>query len=265
MAKTIIHLVRHAQVSAPSSKCRNACLVNHIPKGYHNLSVANQGLRDPRLTPLGEQQCAGLRASFPHHHRITHLVASPMRRTLYTCLLGFAADPPRPPRRPHAPVGSDDYHLAESDAAPAGVDAATLPGTGNGPKLGFAQPVIALPWVQEVSDLPCDVGSALSVLRAEFEETTVDLSQVPDDWTDKSSPGSHWRPEIEAIEARAKVARRWLRDLGRKWAEEQGNADRDAEIVVVTHGGFVHFLSGDWEGMEWGSGKTSNFRASWPV
>ncbi|PNY28675.1 Phosphoglycerate mutase family protein, partial [Tolypocladium capitatum] len=65
MAPTI-HLVRHAQ-------------------GVHNLSVENEALRDPDLTPLGEQQCAALRASFPHHARITRLAASPLRRTLRTC------------------------------------------------------------------------------------------------------------------------------------------------------------------------------------
>lgn len=69
MAPTI-HLVRHAQ-------------------GYHNLCVENEKLRDPDLTPLGEQQCRDLRAAFPHHDRLVRLVASPMRRTLHTCIMGF--------------------------------------------------------------------------------------------------------------------------------------------------------------------------------
>ncbi|EHK98930.1 hypothetical protein M7I_5221 [Glarea lozoyensis 74030] len=70
MPKTTLHLVRHAQ-------------------GYHNLSTANHTLPDPSLTPLGESQCADLAASFPYHSQITHLVASPLRRTLYTALLSF--------------------------------------------------------------------------------------------------------------------------------------------------------------------------------
>lgn len=69
--KVTIYLVRHAQ-------------------GYHNLNTANHALPDPDLTPLGEQQCRDLRANFPYHSKITHLVASPLRRTLYTCLLSFA-------------------------------------------------------------------------------------------------------------------------------------------------------------------------------
>jgi broad specificity phosphatase PhoE len=70
MGKSIITLVRHAQ-------------------GYHNLSVANEKLPDPDLTPLGEAQCSALSATFPSPEKITHLVASPLRRTLYTCLLSF--------------------------------------------------------------------------------------------------------------------------------------------------------------------------------
>ncbi|KAM0461031.1 hypothetical protein ACHAO4_001830 [Trichoderma viride] len=72
MAPTL-HLVRHAQ-------------------GYHNLSKENEKLPDPDLTPLGIQQCADLRAQFPHHAKLKGLVASGMRRTLYTCINGFGVD-----------------------------------------------------------------------------------------------------------------------------------------------------------------------------
>ncbi|RWA04348.1 hypothetical protein EKO27_g10755, partial [Xylaria grammica] len=67
----VIHLVRHAQ-------------------GYHNLSRENQWIRDPDLTELGKAQCAELCKKFPYHDKITHLVASPIRRTLFTCQLSFA-------------------------------------------------------------------------------------------------------------------------------------------------------------------------------
>ncbi|UKZ67734.1 uncharacterized protein TrAtP1_008892 [Trichoderma atroviride] len=72
MAPTL-HLVRHAQ-------------------GYHNLSKENEKLPDPDLTPLGIQQCAHLRAHFPHHAQLKGLVASGMRRTLYTCINAFGVD-----------------------------------------------------------------------------------------------------------------------------------------------------------------------------
>ncbi len=67
----IIYLVRHAQ-------------------GYHNLSLENQQIPDPDLTPLGESQCDELCKKFDAHDKITHLVASPIRRTLHTCLRSFA-------------------------------------------------------------------------------------------------------------------------------------------------------------------------------
>lgn len=68
-----VHLVRHAQ-------------------GYHNLSKENEKLPDPSITPLGEQQCDELRASFPHHGEIAHIVSSPMRRALQTSIRAFGQE-----------------------------------------------------------------------------------------------------------------------------------------------------------------------------
>lgn len=59
-------------------------------------------------------------------------------------------------------------------------------------------------------------------------------------WNHKG-PGSKWSPEKKHLEARAKAARRWLRDLGQKSGD-------DAEIVVVTHGGYLHYFTDDWDG-----------------
>ncbi|KAG6361386.1 hypothetical protein INS49_009613 [Diaporthe citri] len=181
-----VHLVRHAQ-------------------GFHNLNVPNQQIPDPYLTATGKEQCAALRASFPHHDRLTHLVASPMRRTLQTCEQSF---------RPAVEAGLK---------------------------------VVAQPLVQEVSTLPCDTGSEPEVLAAEFG-AWADLSGVPKGWNDKTSAGSPWAPRIEALEGRARIARVWLRDLGRKWKAE-GRGDT-ADIVVTTHGGFLHFLTQDWDGLD---------------
>ncbi|OHE91683.1 phosphoglycerate mutase [Colletotrichum orchidophilum] len=179
-----IHLVRHAQ-------------------GFHNLSLENETLRDPLLTDKGKQQCADLRAAFPHHAQITHLVASPLRRTLYTCLLGFGSDAA-------APVGK-------------------------------SLKVLALPEVQEVSDAPCDTGSAIEDIEGEFAGR-VDFGRVPEDWIDKSSPGSRWEPTLEKLEKRSAEARRALRKL-------VGDVQGDAQVVVVSHGGILHFLTDDWSGI----------------
>lgn len=68
-----IHCVRHAQ-------------------GFHNLSVANHSMHDPLLTPFGEQQCRDLQKNFPYHSQVDLVVASPLKRTIYTALLAFSND-----------------------------------------------------------------------------------------------------------------------------------------------------------------------------
>ncbi|ORY61514.1 histidine phosphatase superfamily [Pseudomassariella vexata] len=180
----IIHLVRHAQ-------------------GYHNLSEANQQIRDPDLTPLGKQQCEALCKKFPSHEKITHLVASPMRRTIYTCLLSFA------------------------------------------PVAKRGRKVIALPDAQEVSFLPCDVGLEREKLKEEFGDE-VDLSLVHEGWNDKSIDSKYY-PDAIKLESRAREVRLWLRNLVQ-------SASDDSQVVLVTHGGILHFLTQDWDGLRPGSG-----------
>ncbi|KAF7539464.1 hypothetical protein G7Z17_g12422 [Cylindrodendrum hubeiense] len=175
MAPTI-HLVRHAQ-------------------GFHNLSHAAEQLHDPDLTPLGEQQCANLRAAFPHHAKLTKLMASPMRRTVYTCLKAF----------------------------------------GNNNLL----PITALPEFQEISLQPCDVGTAVPVVSAEFAGKA-DYSRVEETWIEKG-PDSPYEPTLEKLLARAKKGRHTLREFA-------GNGDE--HILVVTHGGYLHFLTDDWQGVD---------------
>ena len=183
MGKTILTLVRHAQ-------------------GYHNLNHANEQLPDPDLTPLGESQCRALSTAFPSPEKITHLVASPLRRTLYTCLLSFP------------------------DAVSRGLT------------------VLAVPELQETSRQPCDTGSELSRLQAEFGKgpfaDTVDLSHVHEGWNSKTG---RWSPAKAATEARARDARLILRGIAQE-------SDEDKEIIVVTHGAFLHYFTENWEGFD---------------
>ncbi|KAL1306223.1 hypothetical protein AAFC00_004315 [Neodothiora populina] len=73
MAPSTITCVRHAQ-------------------GFHNLTVANHAIHDPLLTPMGEEQCRILAQNFPKAHmdQIELIIASPLKRTIYTALLSFA-------------------------------------------------------------------------------------------------------------------------------------------------------------------------------
>ncbi|KAH8684741.1 phosphoglycerate mutase family protein-like protein [Tricladium varicosporioides] len=184
MPTTYLHLVRHAQ-------------------GHHNLCAANHTLPDPSLTTLGEQQCQALSQTFPDPQRITHLVASPLRRTLYTCLLSFPA------------------------------------------AVASGKKVLALPELQETSDLPCDTGSSPSKLHEEFDgKGQVDLSRVHEGWNSKTG---RWAANAAATEARARVARLFLRTLGSQSVTSTGE---DQHIVVVTHGGYLHYFTEDWDGHE---------------
>jgi len=157
-------------------------------------------MHDPELTPLGVQQCQALRSVFPYHAKVTHLVVSPLRRTLYTCLMAF------------------------SDEVASGIK------------------VIALPLIQETSDLPCDTGSDLDELMVEFPDGNIDLSLVPEGWNNNEGI---YAPEASKIEKRSREARIWLREIATKVEGEQ-----EVHIVVVTHGGFLHYFTEDWVGSE---------------
>lgn len=121
-----VYLIRHAQ-------------------GYHNLSPSHHNIRDPLLTPAGEQHCRLLSTQISDIQSIDCIVASPSRRTLYTALVTFK------------PVLE-----AKADLK-----------------------IIALPELQETSMMPCDVGASVDELRLEFEGKQVDLSHVYDGWNDK--------------------------------------------------------------------------------
>ena len=72
----------------------------------------------------------------------------------------------------------------------------------------------------------------------------IDLSLVQSDWNDKSSD-TPWAPDKTSVAARAHKARLYLRKLAQDFERETG---KEAHIVVVTHGGLLHFLTEDWCG-----------------
>ena len=59
----------------------------------------------------------------------------------------------------------------------------------------------------------------------------VDLALVTDGW---NSNVGKWAPDTKALEARARETRQWLK------------ARPEKEVVLVTHGGFLHYLTEDW-------------------
>lgn len=91
--------------------------------------------------------------------------------------------------------------------------------------------IIAIPEFQETSAAPCDTGSSVPVLTKHFAADPVDFDAVPADWNCKRGK---WGPHEKEIQKRAHVARSWLKSRQEK------------EIVVVSHGGFLHYLTEDW-------------------
>ena len=187
-----IHFVRHAQ-------------------GYHNLGAQFSNIRDPRLTPVGESQCANLqKGHFPAERQqsLSLIAASPLTRTLHTAFIAFQSA------------------LTKKDSK-------------------CKPTILAIPDAQETSDYPCDTGSDVPVLQKLCEEQKwpVDLSLLKDDWNVKTIDG-RYSPASSALVVRARDCRKFLREKARELSD---SGDKDVEIVLVTHGGYLHYLTGDWE------------------
>lgn len=185
-----IHLVRHAH-------------------GFHNLGYEFHALQDPRLTPVGESQCATLQRKHcppSSQSNISLVAASPLCRTLHTAHLVFS----------------------------------TALGNGKAPPT-----ILAIPDAQETSDYPCDTGSDVDVLRGICAEQgwSADLSLVTEGWNVKTL-GSRYGPANDALKARARDTRILLRQKAREFARA---GDEDVEIVLVAHGGYMHYITDDWE------------------
>ncbi|ETN39790.1 uncharacterized protein HMPREF1541_06016 [Cyphellophora europaea CBS 101466] len=209
MPSAIIHCVRHAQ-------------------GFHNLGTEFHALRDPRLTPAGEEQCAALQAAhFPGdaQRRISLITASPLTRTLHTAYLTF---------QPLLDPSHSDH-----------VKSTNTPTT---PRPN----ILALPDAQETSDFPCDTGSDPTTLAASVSRSSwpVDLSLLHPSWTEKGLT-TRYSPHAAAIKSRARATRQLLRQKAR---ELVAAGVEKPEIVLVTHGGFLHYFTGDWEGASRGLG-----------
>ncbi|KAF2478501.1 hypothetical protein BDY17DRAFT_306148 [Neohortaea acidophila] len=88
--------------------------------------------------------------------------------------------------------------------------------------------VFLLPDAQEITDLPCDIGSAPAAITHEFGEL-VDTRMVAEDWTSKKGK---YGTDPESLQEWARRLRRWLRD------------QPEAEIVVVSQAGFLEYVTG---------------------
>ncbi|KPI42428.1 uncharacterized protein AB675_9508 [Cyphellophora attinorum] len=199
-------------------------LIRH-GQGHHNISDANKDITDPSLTKKGKAQCLDLqRLWFPAsaQRRIRLIAASPLTRTIQTAYYTFQ------------PL-LDPNHPAHEKVA------------GSKSKLVYPK-IIALPDAQEVTADSCDTGSSPAALslNVAMNQWPAYLGLITPEWTDKSF-GTRYSPELDAVQARARDVRYWLRAKARDLVRETGGRE-DIEIALATHGGFLHFLTEDWEG-----------------
>jgi len=183
-------------------------LIRH-GQGLHQLPPTdkNQYLPDPALTEEGIAACKTFRQTYPASALNPDIIcASPLRRTIQTAKYCFA----------------DRF---DSD--------------GNGGEGGMRERILLIPYAQEATDLPSDTGSERAVLEGEFGGLVDCGLLVGEDGEDGEEEGG-WRsssgvyaPTHEALRARAKGMRAWL--AGRS----------EGEVVVVGHGQFWHWLTGE--------------------
>lgn len=79
----------------------------------------------------------------------------------------------------------------------------------------------------------------------------MNLDLVQEGWNVKTS--EEWLPTYNSISKRAKAARIFIWN---KTQELQQEGHESPEIVLVTHGGFLHYFTEDWEGSGVDHGKT---------
>lgn len=89
--------------------------------------------------------------------------------------------------------------------------------------------IVALPYAEEASDAPCDTGSEVELLKVLFPEH-VDFDNVKHGWWVHEGEFAF---DTKALISRAAKLRRWLKNRPER------------AIVLVAHGFFNHFLTGD--------------------
>lgn len=230
-----------AQTSTPT-----LYLVRH-GQAEHNVNPSHVARRDTVLTETGRHQAAKLGAVLPDSSRRTigAVGASPLRRALQTALIGF-----------------EDLIVldrAKTTGNRTSDNAAAISSTTTDHFQSRIEPfhLVALPEVQETSDLACDTGLPVADLAAEFNATDskwrgcADFGLVPaEEWGSKTGK---WACDRETLEQRARETRRWLRQkirqlslTGPSATNKEGEMPQTrGDCVLVTHGGFLHLLTED--------------------
>jgi broad specificity phosphatase PhoE len=180
-------------------------IIRHA-ESEHNVSKDFSKL-DPPLTALGFKQARQLSQTIPDASKnVAIILCSPLRRAIQTTLAGFS--------------NILDKRYFPNDTAQGVHDGATL---------------LLEADLQERSDLPCDTGSSVEELTTAFPH--LDFGGLDESWPTKT--GRYGPDDSDVRDRPVRVT-----DLLEKWAERLEGKDRK-DVVVVTHGVFMKFLTGD--------------------
>ncbi|KAK9846956.1 Histidine phosphatase superfamily [Penicillium brevicompactum] len=94
-----------------------------------------------------------------------------------------------------------------------------------------------VPEVQAHSARPCDTGSEIAILRSEFHDLPWETMQLDDTFPEKKGL---YAADPESLRLRGVRIQRQLKEHFQRLA-----GTNRPDIVVVTHGGFLRFVSGD--------------------
>jgi broad specificity phosphatase PhoE len=171
----------------------------------HNVSKDFSQL-DPPLTSLGLQQAHQLSRTLPDPSSVAIILCSPLRRAIQTTLAGFSG------------ILDKRYFPHNS-----------MQGVSNGAILSLKADL------QERSDLPCDTGSCVDDLVEAFP--FLDFDDLDGSWPTKID---RYGPDEATVRGRAGRVMDILEDCVEKLKDD----DRKS-IVIVTHGEFMKFVTGD--------------------
>ncbi|KIW16042.1 hypothetical protein PV08_06093 [Exophiala spinifera] len=184
-------------------------LVRHA-EGLHNLR-RDLEIADAQLTHRGHDAAEALGRQFVKDSTdsVGAIFASPLRRTIETSLETF-----------HRVLSPAHYpHNSGKGARAWGVS------------------LILNPDLQEISDYPCNTGSAPADLLAEFPELKSQIQSLPPKWFEKEGD---WEPTDEAVIARKSRILKllWITSQQLQSATDAEQKKR-SDIVVVTHEGII--------------------------
>lgn len=196
-------------------------IIRHA-QGTHNIAH-DTTILDPPLTEKGIKQSEDLCRDFPFKDKVGLVITSPLQRTLHTAIVGFAQS-------------IDEKYYKDSGK-----------GIQDGAKLSLE------PDAQAHSARPCDTGSEISILQAEFPDLSWELLDF--------DPAFPTKEGIYAADAESLQIRGWrLQRRLEGYFKELQNTERP-DIVVVSHGGWLRYVNGQ-EGVGVDSAKWKTFTVS---